>query len=1804
MHIQGLSHDAINAGSKVGFNPDTFAAPGASVTYRIPLPSDPDAERGYYFHDHGASRQRVAHGLFGAIVLEPAGSTYLDPVTGQPLADTVGSNWSAIIQDPSGVSFREFVLLYHEIGDENFSEIRDAEGNTLPVFEELSNNYRPAARAINYRSEPFSNRLALEKDKSQGYGSYMFGDPATPIARSYLGEPTKTRLMHGGSEVFHVHHLHGGADRWRRNPNSDPNNDISGGLTKRPVQDVFSSHLDSQSIGPGTSYNLEHECGAGGCQQVAADFLYHCHIGSHYIAGMWGMWRVFDTGQPDLARMPTQPEPVAAVNSDQLVGLVVEGKALTPAAQITDLETQQSLEAFIEAQLPPQGVPFDSQDATVWDWVKEYDAEGRPIYRGEPETSAVWANYQSPNPGVRPVIAFNSSNGRYAWPLFRPHLGQRPPFSANGHTGAPWLGEDGSAQRPDGLCPDADVVPEVADNVTRQYPVTAITLPLQIEPDRFDEHGQLFVLGDEKDAILSGVKKREPLAIRSNVGDCVDILLTSELENVMDPDVENSTIEGQRSKVNIHSHFVQFDPQASDGVITGFSYEQSVKPHRNEGRFLTAPVRAGATVLPVTHVDRLRPGIFIGVGLGEGMCTPSGGGLKQMCTEVRRIASLNPTMNTITLESPLALSHDGGESVGVEFVRYRWYSDVDTGTVFFHDHVNFKSWDHGLFGAHIVEPEGSTYHDPTTGDEIRAGAIADIRAPSSASVGAGQRGSFREFMVFAHNRTNGMTGTIVDDPGSSFNLTAQPLAGRDPATRFSSAVHGDPFTPIPRAYVGDPIVFRHLAIVERVGGFRVTGHRFGLERFAEEAQSGDTSVIGISERLDLLTRAGGPQRKAGDYLYYSTLGKEFNAGAWGLVRVFDARQNELQRLPGHAFGTLQDRLFPVCPSIAPKRRYDVALTDAYIVTSDRPVRVVEGVAYMLRSGNELLAPNRDGSLEPAQRVFDLPVVREPLVLRVNEGECLEVSLKNFHASPASFTVGELRFDPDKGYGPPIGRNQDSTVAAGQTRKYQFFADKEEIGTTFAFNLANQSTLPKGAFAAVVVEPWGAKYLSPYTGDRILTGVAADIVTPRGSSREFVSVINDQDKIFGQSRMPYPAQIRGFASMNYSAKPWADRDGAANPSLVFDSETQGDPRHVFEAQVGDPVTFRVAAPWSEQLHAWNLEGHRWLWEPNFDHSEQVFSHLMTSGYSFDAPVVGGAGGRERGTGDYLVRDSSLAFLEHGLWNILSVVDPDAPNVRDLEMNSNHGSFWEQLWEWWWPFSQSSSTGDASLRGEPRATEAEIQAAVEALEDFQNVTVHLRGATVRGVVPGEPFRPGDHRGIINLPLRKALAGANNQRVWFVLTDASDQEFAEMTGVVWARTLNELDRAAVELTGNTFDPSSNEPWRFGSVPGLVNRFGPNFPADPTNILLVTNTNGGGNPYSPFKLIMWEGREVIINAPFYKWGDAAGQQLIVDEGGCDPRIRSNVSSRFFFGGGPPGCSDDPSDRNLPGEIHLGGQSLGIFFTPDEATCALEADTTQCARADHKLHMGVHRRDLFPYYMSFETSKPPQAHFHGELRVPKLMEVGTNQNDNGPDSGVPPTELFNTFAGGSKAVAHIMQFHNGVFGRAGGQHLFQPGLVSYWGPPANDYSPVWSISNMFFDCDLDGLLFRDEANVGRGAQLCADLTVPNFCDRGNDPNGPRIPDPNFDPHQMDDKAVECGDVARQITGNPDGFVYIDELGILKSKGLVEETATPSGWPGTGQEGDDGGPDASANPRSFILNCPSPVHVEFIENVPAGFPLD
>ena len=114
IHVDGLAYDIASSGDQVGLNPSSAPAPGGSTTYHYYVPNDTTLEGAHLMRPGPGNRLAVAHGLFGSLVVEPKGSTWLG-ADGQPLA----SGWEAMISPPSPAkAFREYALLWHEIGNE------------------------------------------------------------------------------------------------------------------------------------------------------------------------------------------------------------------------------------------------------------------------------------------------------------------------------------------------------------------------------------------------------------------------------------------------------------------------------------------------------------------------------------------------------------------------------------------------------------------------------------------------------------------------------------------------------------------------------------------------------------------------------------------------------------------------------------------------------------------------------------------------------------------------------------------------------------------------------------------------------------------------------------------------------------------------------------------------------------------------------------------------------------------------------------------------------------------------------------------------------------------------------------------------------------------------------------------------------------------------------------------------------------------------------------------------------------------------------------------------------------------------------------------------------------------------------------------------------------------------------------------------------------------------------------------------------------------------------------------------------
>jgi manganese oxidase len=1280
MHIDGLEFNVSGSGDSIGSNSNSAAALNASKTYRFSIPNDRRLEGGHYIHPGPGTRAAVDHGLFGALVVEPPGSTYWDATTpNQPLA----SGWEAVIKPsapgadcvPSSTlptcAFREAALLHHEIGNDNES-LTAKNGQLVPLQDNTTGSYRPGSFALNYRSEPFRNRLlAFPKEEAHTYSSYTFSDPATPMMRGYLGDPTKIRLMHVGAEKFHVFHLHGGGDRWRYNPVADHTfNYADTGLQKDPVTTLSpSQRLDSQSIGPGESYNLEIEGGAGGVQQSAGDFLFHCHISKHYVSGMWGIWRVYDTLQPDLVPLLDRADPPTAVESSGLIGKTIKSSADPTGTTIT----ADNLDDWIRAQLPPQGIPKDSQDPTVWNW-KVAGTPDAPQYLGAPADPTVFPDSVNVVPGQpnllavdvghivdnRPAILFNPVNGRPAYPMFRPNIGKRPPFSGEGHTGAPWLGEnagqapksstDPYAARDDGLCP--------AGRHLQKFNVVAIAKSIRRTPTLVDPLGKIFVLAHDKAAAYADVDGGTPLAIRANQGDCIAVTLTNEM-----PDA--SAFNGF-SKVEMHIHHVQFDVQGSDGVSTGFAYEHSVRPYSITDPSLTAPASQGDTVLHLSDVSK-----FVGTDANGNPTKPwlaAGEGLESI--DIHQIQSVDAAANTVTLETPLKFAHAANEFAGSEFIQYRWYPDVVLDNIFWHDHVDgIHGWGHGLVGQLIIEPAGSTYHDPVTGDPVDSGTLVDIHTPTALAPGL-VNGSFRELALW----------TIDDnDQGlfSTLNLKANPLVDRpDKAHQFSSYKYGDPITPLPRLYANDPLVVRTINVSPTLDTLHLQGGRTLLE---PRLTSPDTAGAGgpggtiidsihylVSEKFTLVFNGNKPEMKMrpGDYLYQNGIEHRTQEGAWGVVRILPGMVGNLQPLPdvstpsaSYTLPTKTGGAPPVsaspgnpCPTGSPTRQFSISAMDkSGTFAGARTAYVPSGDAAAIKLGLKK---------------------EVPLVLHVVAGECVTVHLTNLLTTPVGFAVGKLDREAGSG-GVNVGFSPEQNTAPQATRDYVYYAATDRLGTATIADLAGGTTLKKGLYGAIVVSPASkvdgqpTEFSDPVTGEAKDIGAQVLVHVPGATPqdyRDFTVTVADDDAKIGQDFMPYPTSaVAGRSLINYQKA--ANGDGAT-------SFRNAGPVPLLTSFAGDPEVVHVLmAPGSESGHAFNLGGLSWPQDPNIPDSGLMTTQGMGAWETFNMVINGGAGGTQHVAGNYFYGDLRRPFTAVGLWGLQKVLPVGTATCPILLVNGS-------------------------------------------------------------------------------------------------------------------------------------------------------------------------------------------------------------------------------------------------------------------------------------------------------------------------------------------------------------------------------------------------------------------------------------------------------------------------------------------------------------------------------------------------------
>ena len=295
---------------------------------------------------------------------------------------------------------------------------------------------------------------------------------------------------------------------------------------------------------------------------------------------------------------------------------------------------------------------------------------------------------------------------------------------------------------------------------------------------------------------------------------------------------------------------------------------------------------------------------------------------------------------------------------------------------------------------------------------------------------------------------------------------------------------------------------------------------------------------------------------------------------------------------------------------------------------------------------------------------------EPLVIRANAGDCIEIRLTNLlpeflEGSPfqmktltdiVGFHIHLVKFDTIVSDGAANGWNNIAGARQYETLIERFFADRELQTVFFHDHLFANSHQQHGAFGALIVEEAGATFHDPKTGCPLNSGTRAVIRRKDGTSfREFGLFVHDFAFLFDKDGKPLnPPAVPGshddpgVMGINYRAEPMRERlKKGCDPAYLFSSLVHGDPATpILETYPGDEICIRLLDGAHEEQHAFNLTGLSWHKETG-----DVFSPFTASQTIGISEVFNIRIDENYGPGDYLYYFGGIDDAWLGLWGIL-------------------------------------------------------------------------------------------------------------------------------------------------------------------------------------------------------------------------------------------------------------------------------------------------------------------------------------------------------------------------------------------------------------------------------------------------------------------------------------------------------------------------------------------------------------------------
>jgi len=315
-------------------------------------------------------------------------------------------------------------------------------------------------------------------------------------------------------------------------------------------------------------------------------------------------------------------------------------------------------------------------------------------------------------------------------------------------------------------------------------------------------------------------------------------------------------------------------------------------------------------------------------------------------------------------------------------------------------------------------------------------------------------------------------------------------------------------------------------------------------------------------------------------------------------------------------------------------------------------------------------------------------------------------------------------------------------------------------------------------------------------------------------------------------------------------------------------------------------------------------------------------------------------------------------------------------------------------------------------------------------------------------GDALDPNDNneRGAITFELSTGThvdADGNEREVYFIMHDVSDEELSEELGIAWGGGLTGVNPAATaeasvkrmggKLEWTFYDDLPNPVWanpacRVGDpdVNGEACLNDANIPD-----VSATNT------YSPLRRVNIDGKDVVFNIIFIKWGDEDWEQNRID--------RTCLS----FPDTPPNTSCAYNGTQW-GRYNNSGHVVDMDTDANPPWVSLKLHKSWASEGDY-----------LPYYIVVDTFPAPPARAMGVPYVPKHEFLGTTAvplvqwmpgkrhiHPTFPPMPQPATADGGEYDCGSEGC--------GING-GGGPFGSQVGLPSYF-MPEDDYSPMWHI--------------------------------------------------------------------------------------------------------------------------------------------------